>query len=211
MNPNHERKYVRIRIKTLCTAGLILAAGVFGWWLGQPNDPQDNQTNTMQPTTAAPVPAATNNNASEADVRSLISYTLPFNWGEASCHSELGSVFVIPSGGSEANCSVANPSYNFISPVKISVDSANNTDCNQLQNVQDVSKHVCISLYINDLRSLKAETVYNRDSAYKRETTINAYYIDTGKGVVKVEYFHSPNDREYQPGFDQLASSIKKS
>lgn len=168
-------------------------------------------TNEDKPSsTANPGTSANNNTAAVSpDVRSHVSYTLPFNWGEAVCPSAPGSIFVIPSGGSEVNCDIDNQSNNFISPVKISVDGADNRDCNQLQNVQDASKHVCISEYINGLKSLKTETIYTENSSYKRDTAINAYYVNTGKGVVKIEYFHSPNDKQYQPGFEQLAKSIK--
>ena len=38
---------------------------------------------------------------------------------------------------------------------------------------------------------------------------INAYYIDTGKGVVKVEYIHDANNNEYQAGLEQLAKSVQ--
>lgn len=206
MLPDNDRRYIRLKKTTLLVIALVLGAGLIGWLLGRSDDSQDIQVNTPQSSTTAPV---SRNNTGGLDVRTLANYTLPFNWGEASCPAEPGSVFVVPSGGSEVDCNVNNPVSNFISPVKISVDPANTKDCNQLQNIQDVSKHICISVFINGLKSLKAETVYNKNSPYKRDTAINAYYIDTGKGMVKVEYFHSPNDKEHQIGFDQLANSFK--
>jgi hypothetical protein len=101
------------------------------------------------------------------------------------------------------NCS-ANPS----SPIKIYVDRQYITDCQQLNSPQDVRKHVCISLYIDGHKSLKASTEYPKSSTYKTDTTISDYYIDTGKGVVKVEYTYTSNN-DYQIGYDQLAMSLK--
>lgn len=76
--------------------------------------------------------------------------------------------------------------------------------------MSEVKKHVCISLFINDMRSLKATTEYLSSSPYGRETTINAYYLDTGSSVIKAEYIYT-TDSKYQVGFDQLVNSIKAS
>lgn len=197
MKPDNDHKYIRVNKLVLLVAVLILGAGVLGWQLGYSNTSSTSQPNNTNPPTTV-------NNASTAGVKSLVSYVLPDGWKEASCPGTTGSVYVVPAGASNVDCN-ANPS----SPVKISVDPANNTDCNQLQNVQNVSKHTCISLYINGHKSLKVETIYNQDSSYKKPTTINAYYINTGKGVVKVEYIHDPNDNGYQAGLDQLAKSVQ--
>ncbi len=197
MKPDNNHQYIRVNKLVLLVAILILGAGVLGWRLGHSNTSSTSQPdNTSQPTSV--------NNANTAGVRSLVSYVLPDGWKEASCTAMAGSVYMVPAGTSNADCS-ANPS----SPVKISVDSGNNTDCNQLQNVQNVSKHICISVYINGHKSLRAETIYNQDSSYKKPTTINAYYINTSKGVVRVEYIHDPKDNGYQAGFDQLANSVR--
>lgn len=189
MKPENDRKYIRVNKLVLLITLLILGAGWLGWRLGQPN-------NTNQPTTV--------NNANSAGVKSLVNYVLPDGWKEASCPGTTGSVFVVPAGASNVDCN-ANPS----SSIKISVDPANSTDCNQLQNVQNVYKHICISEYINGHKSLKAETVYNQDSSYKKPMAINSYYINSGKGVIKVEYIHDPNDNEYLAGLDQLAKSVQ--
>ncbi len=197
MNTDNDHKYIRVNKLVLLVAVLILGAGVLGWRLGYSNTSSTSQPdNTNQPTTV--------NNADNAGVKSLVSYILPDGWNEASCPGMTGSVYVVPAGASNADCD-ANPS----SAIKISVDPANNTDCNQLQNVQNVSKHICISEYINSNKTLKAETIYNQASSYKKPTTINAYYINTGKGVIKVEYVHGLDDNGYQAGFDQLAKSVQ--
>ena len=195
MNPDNNRKYVRIKLSTLLIAVLVLAAGLFGWWLGRPDTSTNSRPSSQTESTVL--------NDDAPGVKSLISYRLPDGWKEAGCEAAPGSVFITPAGAPAVDCE-ANPS----SPVKISVDTGNKKDCNQLQNVQDVKKHVCISLYINNHRSLKASTEYLESSSYGRATTINAYYIDIGEAVIKVEYqFNS--DNQYQAGFDELANSVK--
>lgn len=197
MKPENDHKHTRVNKLVLLVALLILGAGWLGWQLGHSNTSSTSRpNNTNQPTTV--------NNANTAGVKSLVSYVLPDGWKEASCPTVSGAVYIVPAGASNIDCS-ANPS----SPVKISVDPANNTDCNQLQSVQNVSKHICISLYINGHKSLRAETIYNQDSSYNKPTTINAYYINTGKGVVKAEYIHDPNENGYQAGFEQLAKTVQ--
>lgn len=196
MSPKHKRKYVRVRKITLLVAILIVGAGLLGWQLGHSDkSPTSQPNNTNQATTV--------NNANTAGVKSLVSYVLPDGWKEASCPGVSEAVYIVPNGSSGVDCN-ANPS----TPVKISIDPGNNIDCNQLQNVQDVKKHICISLYINGHKSLKASTEYLASSSYKKATTMNAYYIDTGKGVIKAEYIYN-SDNQFQAGFDQLANSIK--
>ncbi len=208
MNPDNDRSYMRVKKVTVAVIILILAAGLFGWWLGNSNDaPANNSANNQTSNTSPPTnnkDSPTTNNDAGLEVKSLVSYTLPDGWKEGSCASTGGPVYIVPNGAGNVDCD-ANPS----SPVKISMDPANNKDCNQLQSVQNVSKHICVSEFINSRKSLKAETIYNKDSSYKKETAINAYYIDTGKGVVKVEYTHDPGNNEYQAGFEQLAKSVQ--
>lgn len=203
MNSDNDRSYMRIKKTTLLVIVLVLAAGLLGWRLGSSKDaPVSNQVDT----TRQPVGTAesANSAAPGPEIKSLVSYTLPDGWKEASCPAAAGAAYIIPNGADDVDCA-ANPS----SPVKIAIDPANSKDCNQLQSVQNVSKHVCVSEFINGKKSLKAETIYNKDSSYKKETTINAYYIDTGKSVVKAEYIHDPANNEYQAGFEQLARSVQ--
>lgn len=146
--------------------------------------------------------ADTTDGSTTGDAASLVSYTLPDGWREARCEDS-DAVYVLPGGIVSADCS-ANPA----SPIKLSVDPGNHTDCNQLRNVSEVKKHVCVSLYINDKKSLKASTEYLASSSYGQPTTINAYYVDTGEGVVKAEHIFTTDD-QFQAGFDQLANSIQ--
>lgn len=178
---------------------LLILAVVAGWYLGRSGDSDTKD----QPTATTTQP--TEQVSSEGrDVNSLISYSLPDGWKEATCPSAAGAAYIVPAGSGSVNCN-ANPS----SAVKISVDSSNSKDCNQLQNVQNVSKHVCVSEFINGKKSLKAETIFNKDSSYGEERTVNAYYIDLGSAVVKLEYVHKPDSNEALMGFEQLAKSVK--
>ncbi|MBA3758445.1 hypothetical protein H0X10_02325 [Candidatus Saccharibacteria bacterium] len=201
MNPDNDRKYVQVKKVTLLIAALILAALFLGWLLGRSSN-SDNASNNNQPQPTSSQQASTTPSTSGEDVKSLVTFKLPDGWTEASCPNAAGSVFIIPAGAGGVDCD-ANPS----APVKVSVDTSNSDDCNDLQNVQNVSKHICSSLFINDKKTLKAETVYNQDSSYKKATTVQAYYINTGKGIIKVEYVYEGSN-EYQTGFDELAKSI---
>ncbi len=175
---------------------IVILAGLLGWFLGRENNTPNNQ----QPRDATQ-PIA--NNSSNAKVKSLVNYTLPDGWQEITCAPTNNTVLILPNGVKDVNCD-NNPS----SQIKILIDPTNVVDCNQLQNVQNVSKHICISEYINGQKTVKAETKYNSQSAYKKDTTVHAYYIDTGKGVIKVEYVYETNN-EFMVGFEQLAKSVQ--
>lgn len=197
MNPENDKQYVRIKKAPLLIVFVVLGVVILGWWLGRSDTPSPA---TLQPTDTT----TTSSNSAGPDVRSLVTYRLPDGWQEDYCPNAAGSVFIIPAGAEAVDCA-SNPS----SPIKISIDPSNSDDCNDLQNVQSVRKHICISLYINDKKSLKSETIYNQESSYRKETTINAYYINTGKGIVKVEYARDSSDNEHQAGLDQLAMSVR--
>lgn len=186
----------RIKI-ILVSIILIVAAGVVGWLVGR-----SGNSGTSSSSSTAQTPPASNAIAG-TDVSSLVRYTLPDAWTENTCSASPSTVYVIPNSTS-LDCS-ANPS----APIKIYVDSQDTTDCQQLMptNNQGIKKHICISLYISGHKSLKASTEYSSNSSYKTDTTISDYFINTGKGVVAVEYtYTSAND--FQVGFDQLATSI---
>ncbi len=199
MEPN--TKHGNNNVTKICLIVFVLAllAGLIGWKIGS----SDKQPANNQQSNNTPVPSTPNsNNTSQASVLSLVSYTLPDGWTESTCPSSSGASYIIPAGAS-LDCS-ANPS----SPIKVSIDPGNSKDCNQLQNVQNVKKHICSSLFINDRKTLKALTEYNQESSFKKDTSLSVYYIDTGKGVVKVEYIYTSSN-EYEAGFDQLAKSIQ--
>lgn len=177
-------------------AVMIIVAGVVGWRLGHSGNSSNNSPSVPKNSNQTSKP--TKNTA----VDSLISYNLPDGWSTNTCGSATDKVFVVPNG-TTLNCN-ANPS----APIKLYIDPQDTTDCQQLGNIQGVKKHVCISLYINGHRSLKASTTYPKSSTYATETTISDYYIDTGKGVAVAEYTYTSNN-DFQIGFDQLANGIK--
>jgi hypothetical protein len=177
---------------------LIVIAGLLGWVFGSRNKSDSTSNKTTSVSNSSTAGEATPN----ADVKKLVTYTLPDGWKEGSCESAPNKVYIIPDGGS-LDCN-ANPS----SAIKIYIDPSGATDCQQLGNVQNVRKHICKSQYINGHKSLVALTEYPQSSTYPANTTVSSYYIDTGKGVVKVEYTYT-NDNKYQRGFDDLANSVK--
>lgn len=192
--PSHS--YIPNPKVVILTLILVVAAGLIGWKLGHTNNPSSN--NGAGATTSS----TSTNSVANADVNSLISYTLPDGWAQNTCSNAADRVFIIPNGAS-LNCN-SNPS----APIKIYVDSQNTTDCQQLSGVQGVRKHVCISLYVDGHKSLKASTEYPKSSSYGTDTTISDYYINTGKGVVKIEYTYTSSN-DYQTGFDQMALGVK--
>lgn len=194
MNPDTDRNYIRIHRGILLAAVLILGAGVLGWLLGR----SDNKSGAN--TSQATITETARNEASAGEVDALVTYELPDGWSKAACEGS-EAAYITPAG-EKADCG-SDPA----APIKLSVDPGDTKDCNELQNVSDVKKHVCISLYINGKRSLKASTEYLATSAYNQETTIDSYYIDTGKGVVRAEYRHGSSS-ELKAGFDQLVNSI---
>lgn len=198
MNPENNHSSVS-KSTIIGVLVLLILVGLAGWYLGRSGDTNNmdqSAATTTQPTEQAP--------SDSREVNSLVSYTLPDGWKQATCPSAAGAVYVVPAGSAAVDCS-ANPS----AAVKISVDPSNSKDCNQIQNVQNVSKHICVSEFINGKKSLKAETIYNKDSSYGEERTVNAYYVDTGSAVVKLEYVHKPDANEALTGFEQLAKSVQ--
>jgi hypothetical protein len=170
---------------------IVIIAGLVGWFMGRSNK-STNQTGT----TAQNQPSK-----SSASARSLVSYTLPDGWSENSCSG--ATLYIIPNG-SALDCS-ANPS----APVKLFLDAGNTTDCDQLKPADNtgIRKHVCISLYIDGHKTLKASTEFAKSASYKTDTTIADYYMNTGKGVVALEYTYTSTNN-FQVGFDQFAKSL---
>lgn len=187
---------------------LLIAVALLGWWLGatRPNRSGGQSPATSQEvrSTTSPQTNGTDSSASDdrGQLKSFIAYRLPENWQEFTCPSESESVYIAPDNATGTDCS-DDP----IAPIVLSVDASRTTDCNQLQNVQNVSKHICKSEYINGSRSLNAETVFNDQSSYKQTTTIRAYYLDTGRAVIKASYRFTSDDA-YQQQFEEVVKSI---
>lgn len=184
--------------KKLVVIGIVLVALAFGagYLLNQSDEGGNNTQSTGQPVQQD----TANNQQTAGAVGSLASYTVPDGWDEANCEGS-EAVYIVRSGSS-VNCN-ENPA----APFKLSVDPGDTKDCNELQNVSEVKKHTCISLFINNMRSLKAETEYLASSQYGKDVSFITYYIDTGEGVVKAEYAYQGNT-QYQADFEQLVNSV---
>jgi hypothetical protein len=192
MNSESDSSYIRVHKKVLTliiVLTLIAGAGLVGWWIGRTDPPPTSSTQS-----------SAERSTDSTEVSELVRYELPDGWEQSACEGS-SAVYISPNG-TTTDCD-SSP----VSPIKLSLDAADTKDCNELQNVTDVKKHICISLYINGLRSLKATTEYLETSSYKKATTIYAYYVDTGKGVVKVEYLYN-SDNQFQASFDQLVNTI---
>ena len=174
--------------------GLIVLAFGAGYLLSRQNEPEPSNTT---PT----VTENTTNPTSSGSVESAVSYTLPNGMEKAMCAGD-EAVYIVPTGD-PAECNQNPPAE-----ISLSMDTGDTNDCNQLQNVSDVKKHTCISLFINGQKTLKASTEYLASSSYGKDLTINAYYLDTGDGVVKAEYAFE-GDGRYQAEFDELVNSMK--
>jgi hypothetical protein len=179
---------------------LIIAAIVvvwFLWWLRTPEKDLTTTSNTAQT-------QATRDTDTTA-VKSLVTYTLPDGWSEDVCSKSPNDVYIVPDGGASLDCN-AKPS----SPVKMYIDTGKTTSCQQLTptNNQGIKKHTCSSLSISGHKTLKSLTEYSANNTYDTDTTIEDYYINTGKGIVAVEYVYT-SDNTYQIGYDQLAHSVR--
>ncbi len=177
----------KTKVTVIVVLVLAAGAGFMGWRLGH------KSASTGTNSTVASSNQATDLAAS-GNVSSLVSYVLPDGWKEGTCPSAPNKVFIVPTGAA-LNCDSA-----AIAPIRIYIDPQNTTDCQQLNSPQGARKHICKSLYIGGHKSLQASTT--------TENTTSDYYIDTGKGVVRVEYIYGSNNA-YQTGFDQLANSVK--
>jgi hypothetical protein len=188
--------YKNIALITLFIICILSIGYIFGL-----KSTDNDQNDVGEPTTIT----VENGNSADpaANVKNLVSYSLPDGWSETTCPSVLGSVHFQPSSAPKTDCGDI-PELR----IKLSVISGNITECSQIQDVKEVKKHICKSLYINDLRSLKAETEYLDSSVYGRSTNVQTYYIDSGSGIIKAEYIHAESGI-YQSEFDELTSSIK--
>ena len=189
MDQQNNQKQKNLKSIVISIVALIVIAGLIGWKIGH------SHKNTDQA-------AGSQNSSQTGTLNSVVSYSIPSGWKESSCSGKDGAYITPP--GTSLDCTAELPA-----PVMIAVDGGNTTDCAQLQSVQNVSKHICKSQYIHGHKSLNSETVYNTASVYKKATSIEAYYINTGKGIVKVVYQHNTSDMAALAGFGQLAESVQ--
>ncbi len=187
-----------MKTKLSIVLGLLVIAFGAGYILSQN---KDTGTDKITTTTESNTNQSTEDLPTNAALTELVSYQLPDRWEENSCEGSEAS-FITPNGTS-VNCD-AKPA----APIKMSVDSGNNTDCNQIQNQSQVKKHICSSVFINGKKTLKASTEFLESGEYGKAMVVDAYYFDSGSGVVKAEYVHSPDDTEHQADFEELVNSL---
>ena len=193
--------YYQVMNKNLALVGLIVALALaVGFIIGTKDT--DNDKSRSNEVTEPSKKSENTETDSDNDVKSLVTYTLPNGWEESNCDPSSGSVYFIPSGESEVDCS-ENPELQ----ISLSSTNKNITECSQIQDVEEVKKHICKSEFINDLRSLVAETEYLESSTYGRETFVKTYYLDSGSGIVKAMHVSAANSSSLS-AFDELVNSI---
>jgi hypothetical protein len=182
---------------------LLVVGAMFAWLLFSRNRAE-------APATTTPPPAASNaadQPADSADVKSLVSYSLPSGYKETVCPDGDQGVVLSRNGDAAKACDATAPAPG----IRIMIDPRSAKDCNDLQNVQAVSKHICKSEFIDGHKTLEAETVYNDQSEFGTETKLKAYYFDAGDSVVKVYYLVSPPEagNDLDAALRQVAQSLK--
>lgn len=187
-----------MKTKLILITGLVIVAFGAGYLLSLN---KGDSTDKITTTTENNINQSTEDLPKNATLSEIVSYSLPDRWEENSCVGSEAS-FLTPNGTS-INCD-AKP----VSPIKLSKDSGNTTDCNELQNQLEVKKHTCISLFINGTKTLKSSTEFLKSGEYGKAMVVDAYYFDSGSGIVKAEYIHTPEENEYQADFDELVNSL---
>jgi hypothetical protein len=180
-----KKLYIALIVLIILTAG-----GIIGWLARGGGKPDQPKAVTPQASQTQGV----GNQADKSSLKSLVGYTLPDGWQEASCDGR-DAVYVLPHEVS-LNCS-ADPS----APISLSSSPQSATDCSQLDSQPNVRQHVCKSLNIDGRKTLQASTTAADGN------TVADYYMDTGKGVVRVEYRYSGTGT-YLEQYDQIAKSL---
>lgn len=180
---------------------LIIAAAIVLWAVfGRNNNKPAAPAAKNPPHQVTPQSAA-------APLEGLITYKLPKGWTDADCVGKSETILIIPNN-QHPFCSSDAAGW----PMKITKDANTTTDCNQIKvDNSQVTNHICSSLFINGAKTIKSSTAYNDKSTYGHATKVSDYYINTGKGVVKLEYVDNQTVKtdDYQAGFDQLANSVQ--
>jgi len=144
----------------------------------------------------------------KSTVESLVSYQLPDGWTKVECGGENDVVLIVPAQRVKPDCATLSDSW----PMTLMKDPMKTTDCNQIKvNNQQITNHVCSSQNVNGQKMLVSSTTYNDKSLYGKDTKVSDYYLDTKKGVIKLEYADDQTSTEddYQAQFDQIANSMQ--
>lgn len=172
---------------------LAIVMGIVFWW-GSLNDANAPGVDPDSTSTGAP----------ETDVKALVDYSLPVGWQEGTCPDSVGRVYVVPTNAL-LDCT-ADPA----APVSLMVDPRDTKDCKQVTAPNGVLSHVCKTLFIDGRKTVQASTEYPKSDLYPTAETVAHYFVDTGKGVVQIEYIYgAKGTNSHQIGFDELAQSVK--
>lgn len=174
---------------------LLTLAGVIGWLIGR-----DDSTSDKSDQQAAS--SSEESQVSAGRVTDLVEFDVPGGWKQAECEGAEDVIYFVPSS-QVPDCN-SGPAWS----ITLAIDPQSRTDCNQLQNVQDVSKHICKSIFIDGRKTLEAQTVYNQDSVVLPDRTVDAYFLDTGKGVVVARYIHD-GTAAYGTVFNNLVMGLR--
>jgi hypothetical protein len=148
--------------------------------------------------------ASNNQQAATKDVKSLVSYTLPSGWQEGKCTSDEDKLYLTPPDA-PLDCN-ADPRSPFI----VLVDPRDTKDCQHVTAPNGVLSHTCKSVFIDGHKTIQTATEYPKSDLYPKAETDSYYFIDTGKGVVQLQYIYgAKGSNTYQAAFDQLVQSFK--
>lgn len=195
MEPERSSSFSKVVVGVIIGLIIVLfGAGLIGWRIGRNSSKSDappvTETQTVESDTTA------------TEVDELVTYSVPSGFVKAKCGVERDVIHFIRES-QLPNCeSVPTES------ITLEIDSSDHRDCNELEGVDNVTKHVCRSIFIDNRRTLEASTSYTEVSTVLPERTVDVYYMDTGKGVVLAKYIHeeaAPNST----AFNELAYSLR--
>lgn len=144
------------------------------------------------------------NSNNDEGLNKLVNYELPSGWGEVACSESGNEYLIVPEDNNNKDCANTNAPQ-----IRISVDPNSYRDCNEIVNTEPVTKHTCISLFINGKKTLQTLTSYGKDSSFKEDTTFKRFYFDSGPEVIEFEYKYNGTDNQLESEFDELAKSAK--
>lgn len=198
MEPRNEKNVWKTTTIVCLIVLAVVIALIAGWMIGRDDKQVDNKQSGASNTDTEVADQQT----SAGRVTDLVEFDVPGGWKQAECEGAEDVIYFIPSSETPDCSSV--PAWS----ITLAVDPQSRKDCNQLQNVQNVSKHICKSIFIDNHKTLQAQTVYNQDSSVLPNRTVDAYYIDTGKGVVVARYIHD-GSADHGTTFNDLVMGLR--
>lgn len=198
MEPQRDKSIGRLIIGLIIAlVVLVFLAGLIGWGIGRNNN--ESASDISEPASGN---EAAEPQSAQSTVDELVTYSVPAGYSKSSCDSQRDEVYIV--NGSDLPDCEAVPEES----ITLQIDENDNTDCDEIQDVVSVSRHVCRSVFIDGRKTLEASTTYTEVSSYMPERTIDAYYMNTGKGVVLARYIHGVDAPE-STAFHDLVYSMR--